>query len=37
MAVPELREEVAQNFADGLQRKPDWKSLNRVKSWLFEG
>lgn len=36
MAAPELREEIERNFADGLTRKPDWKSLNRVKSWLFE-
>ncbi|QYO67870.1 tetratricopeptide repeat protein [Leptolyngbya sp. 7M] len=37
MAVPELRQEVEQNFEDGLSKKPDWKSLQRVKSWLFEG
>lgn len=36
MAAPELREEVERNFADGLSRKPDWKSLSRVKNWLFE-
>jgi predicted Zn-dependent protease len=37
MAVPELREEVEQNFEEGLSRKPDWKGLLRIKSWLFEG
>lgn len=36
MAAPELREEVERNFTDGLTRKPDWKSLSRVKNWLFE-
>ncbi len=36
MAVPELRQEVEQNFEDGLSKKPDWKSLQRVKSWLFD-
>lgn len=36
MIVPELREEVQQNIEDGLTRKPDWKSLERVKAWLFE-
>jgi hypothetical protein len=36
MAVAELREEVAQNITDGMARKPDWKSLHRVKAWLFE-
>lgn len=35
-AVEELRDEVQQNIADGLARKPDWKSLQRVKAWLFE-
>jgi predicted Zn-dependent protease len=36
MAVPDLREEIRQNIEDGLTRKPDWKSLQRVKVWLFE-
>ncbi|MBE9180552.1 tetratricopeptide repeat protein [Oculatella sp. LEGE 06141] len=36
MAVPELQEEVQRNFEEGLSRKPDWKSLKRVQSWLFE-
>ncbi|NET37876.1 MAG: hypothetical protein F6K19_38710 [Cyanothece sp. SIO1E1] len=36
MAAKELREEVEKNFEEGLSRKPDWKSLNRVKGWLFE-
>lgn len=36
MAVPELREEVEKNFEEGLSRRPDWKSLKRVQSWLFE-
>jgi predicted Zn-dependent protease len=36
MAVPELRQEVEQNFEEGLSRKPEWKSLIRVKNWLFE-
>jgi predicted Zn-dependent protease len=35
--VPELKEEVERNFEDGLSRKPDWKSLLRVKQWLAEG
>lgn len=32
----ELRDEVKGNIQDGLTRKPDWKSLERVKNWLFE-
>ncbi|HEY9698833.1 MAG TPA: tetratricopeptide repeat protein [Trichocoleus sp.] len=35
--VPELKEEVERNFEDGLSKKPEWKSLLRVKQWLFEG
>jgi predicted Zn-dependent protease len=35
-AVSELRDEVQQNIEDGLTRKPGWKSLERVKAWLFE-
>jgi cytochrome c-type biogenesis protein CcmH/NrfG len=37
MVVPELREEVQQNFEDGLKRKPDWQALLKVHSWIFEG
>lgn len=36
MAVPELKEEVMQNIEDGLTRKPNWKSLERVKTWMTE-
>lgn len=36
-AVEELREEVEHNFADGLTRKPNWKSLQRVQAWVLEG
>ncbi|WOD39173.1 hypothetical protein [Nodosilinea sp. E11] len=30
----DLRTEVMQSIDDGLARKPDWKSLARVKQWL---
>lgn len=32
----ELREEILHNLEEGLSRKPDWKSLSRIKTWLFE-
>lgn len=32
----ELRADIIENIEDGLTRKPDWKSLQRVKSWLVE-
>lgn len=34
--VPELQTEVAQSLEDGLKRKPDWASLVKVKTWIFE-
>jgi predicted Zn-dependent protease len=36
LAVEELRTEVEDSFADGLQRKPSWKSLEKVRAWIFE-
>lgn len=33
-AVADLQTEVMQNIEDGLTRKPDWPSLERVKGWL---
>ncbi len=32
----EIRQDVAENIEDGLSRKPDWQSLQRVKTWLLE-
>ena len=32
----ELKEQVRETLEEGLTRKPDWKSLNKVKNWLFE-
>jgi predicted Zn-dependent protease len=37
LAVPEFREEVKLNFEEGLSRKPNWKSLEQVRNWIFEG
>lgn len=34
-ANPDIRRELLDSIEDGLNRKPDWKSLNRIKSWLF--
>jgi predicted Zn-dependent protease len=36
LAAKELRDEVKENIADGLKRKPDWKALQRVNTWIFE-
>jgi len=31
---PEIRQEILESIEDGLQRKPDWQSLIRIKGWL---
>jgi hypothetical protein len=31
----EIYQTVADNIEDGLERKPDWKNLQRVKAWLL--
>ncbi|MBH8573929.1 hypothetical protein I8752_13040 [Nostocaceae cyanobacterium CENA369] len=33
---PEWRDEIQNSIEDGLSRKPDWQSLAKVKSWIFE-
>ena len=30
-----LRQDIKENIEDGLARKPNWKSLDRIKNWLF--
>ena len=32
----QIAKDVHENIEDGLVRKPDWKSLQRVKKWLTE-
>ncbi|KZL49149.1 hypothetical protein A2T98_14320 [Nodularia spumigena CENA596] len=32
----EWEKEVKDSIADGLSRKPDWQSLTKVQTWLFE-
>ena len=36
IAAEELKDEVKENIADGLNRKADWPSLQKIKKWLFE-
>lgn len=36
MVDSDWRDEIKDNIAEGFKRKPDWKSLTRVKNWLFE-
>lgn len=35
MVDAELQDEVKQNFVAGLNRKPNWSSLSRVRDWLL--
>ena len=30
-----IKSTVQENIEEGLQRKPDWKSLQKAKQWLF--
>ncbi len=30
----ELRQDIVENIEDGFAKKPNWKSLERVKQWL---
>jgi predicted Zn-dependent protease len=32
----EWRDEIKASIQDGLTRKPDWQSLQKVQNWLFE-
>tara|TARA_Y100001968_G_scaffold9005_1_gene7674 strand:- start:523 stop:942 length:420 start_codon:yes stop_codon:yes gene_type:complete len=32
--LPEIEKELKESFQDGLSRKPNWKSLLKIKSWL---
>ena len=34
LVLPELEKELKESFDDGLSRKPNWKSLLKIKSWL---
>tara|TARA_Y100001968_G_C18789762_1_gene450646 strand:+ start:91 stop:510 length:420 start_codon:yes stop_codon:yes gene_type:complete len=34
LVLPELERELKESFEDGLSRKPNWKTLLKIKSWL---
>ena len=34
LVLPELEKELKESFEDGLLRKPNWKTLLKIKSWL---
>ncbi|MEM7552957.1 MAG: hypothetical protein AAF378_02465 [Cyanobacteria bacterium P01_A01_bin.84] len=36
IANSEWNDEIKSSIEDGLSRKPDWKSMEKVKSWLFD-
>lgn len=33
--APDLKEELQQSMADGLERREDWNALRKVQTWLF--
>jgi hypothetical protein len=34
LVLPELEKELKESFEDGLSRKPNWKTLIKIKNWL---
>ena len=34
LVLPEIEKELKESFEDGLSRKPNWKTLIKIKSWL---
>ncbi len=34
LTVPELKNDLRESISDGLNRKPSWAALMKVKSWL---
>ena len=34
LVLPELEKELKESLEDGLSRKPNWKTLLKIKSWL---
>tara|TARA_Y100001968_G_scaffold30430_1_gene23516 strand:+ start:103 stop:522 length:420 start_codon:yes stop_codon:yes gene_type:complete len=34
LVMPELSKELQVSLDDGLNRKPDWDALNKIKNWL---
>jgi len=34
LMAPEMAAEINESIADGLQRKPGWGSMNKIKAWL---
>ena len=33
LVLPELEKELKESFEDGLSRKPNWKTLIKIKNW----
>ncbi len=36
MMMSDLKEEIVENFEEGLRRRPNWASLEKVRDWVFE-
>ena len=34
LVLPEIEKELKESFEDGLLRKPNWKTLIKIRSWL---
>jgi tetratricopeptide (TPR) repeat protein len=36
MVMSDLKEEIVENFEEGLRRRPNWSNLEKVRNWVFE-
>jgi cytochrome c-type biogenesis protein CcmH/NrfG len=36
MVMSDLKEEIVENFEEGIRRRPNWPSLEKVRNWVFE-
>ena len=35
MVLTDLKAEIMENFEEGIRRRPNWSSLERVKNWIL--
>lgn len=36
MVMSDLKEEIVENFEEGIRRRPNWSNLEKVRNWVFE-
>ena len=36
MVMSDLKDEIVENFEEGIRRRPNWSNLEKVRNWVFE-